>query len=241
MRSTRAGFVRGRCDVGGDLQAPEEVRLLKDHRGGVLRGLANAIGVRHSTVMRHLDHVQAEAWRVRLHDLSHLRARCLGDDDLRPARCVLRDEAGVGRNRRAVVPRCVRDVHAGQLADRGLVFEDRLEHALAHLWLVRRVGGQELTALKHGVDNGGDVVVVHAASEEAHLVDDVLRCELLHVALQLPFRQRRRDVQRSRVTEGRRDVPEQLVDGGHTDRGEHLLAVGIGEREIAHCVSSTFL
>ena len=60
---------------------------------------------------------------------------------------VLRDVAGVGGDGRAVVARRVRDVHAGELADRGLVLEDRLEDALAHLGLVRRVRGQELAAL----------------------------------------------------------------------------------------------
>ena len=62
-----------------------------------------------------------------------------------------------------------------------------------HLGLVRRVRGQQLAALQHGVDDGRHVVVVDAGAEEADLVDDVLRRELLEVALQLRLRQRRRD------------------------------------------------
>ena len=133
------------------------------------------VGIGRAALVRHLDDLEAEAGRVGLHDLAHLRARRLGDDDLRAAGRVLRDEARVGGDRRAVVARRVRDVHAGQLADRGLVLEDRLQHALAHLGLVRRVRGQELAALQHRVDDRGHVVVVDARAEEADLVDDVLR------------------------------------------------------------------
>ena len=80
---------------------------------------------------------------------------------VRPVACFAMKHASAV-DRRPVVARRVRDVHAGQLADRGLVLEDRLQHALAHLRLVRRVGGQELAALHHGVDDRRHVVVVDA-------------------------------------------------------------------------------
>jgi hypothetical protein len=54
---------------------------------------------------------------------------------------------------RPVVDGRVRDVHAGQLADRGLVLEDRLQHALAQLGLVGRVRGQQLAALEAKVED----------------------------------------------------------------------------------------
>ena len=34
-----------------------------------------------------------------------------------------------------------------------------------------------------------------------------------------------------------RDVAEELVDRGDADRREHRVAVGVGEREVAHCVA----
>ena len=102
-------------------------------------GLAELVRVGDAVAVRHLDDLEAEAGREGLHDLAHLRVQRLGEDDARAAGHVLRDVAGVRRDRRAVVARGVRDVHPGQLADRGLVLEDRLEHALAHLGLVRRV------------------------------------------------------------------------------------------------------
>ena len=70
----------------------------------------------------------------------------LGENDLRAVARVLGDEARVGGDRAPVVAGRVRHVHPGQLADDGLVLEDRLQHALAHLRLVRRVRGQELAA-----------------------------------------------------------------------------------------------
>ena len=69
------------------------------------------------------------------------------------------------------------------VADRGLVLEDRLQDALAHLGLVRRVGGQELAALEHCVDDRRDIVVVDPRAEERELRPrvHVLGGELLEV------------------------------------------------------------
>jgi hypothetical protein len=115
----------------------------------------------------HLDDVEAEAERVGLHDLAHLRAHRLSEHDLRPAgERVLRDEDGVRGDSRPVVAGRVRHVHPRQLADDGLVLEDRLQHALAHLWLVRRVRRQELAAREDDVDDRRDVVVVDPRAEE---------------------------------------------------------------------------
>ena len=134
-----------------------------------------------------LDDLEAEPGRVGLHDLAHLRVERLGEHDPRAPGGVLRDVAGVGRDREAVVAGRVRHVHPGQLADRRLVLEDRLQDALAHLGLVRRVGGQELAALQDRVDDRRHVVVVDAGAEERELDARVrvLRGELLQVADQL--------------------------------------------------------
>src|ERR687897_306793 len=72
----------------------------------------------------HLDDLEPEPRRVRLHDLAYLRTRRFGDDDLRPPGGVFRHVARVGGDRRAVVAGGVGDVHSGQFADRRLVFED---------------------------------------------------------------------------------------------------------------------
>ena len=87
---------------------------------------------------------------------------------VRPVWC-LRDVAGVGRHRAAVVAGCVGDVHSRELADRGLVLEDRLQHALAHLGLVRRVRGEELTPREEVSTIAGHVVVVDPHAQEREL------------------------------------------------------------------------
>ena len=187
------------------------------------------------SAVRHLDDLEPEPGRVRLHDLAHLRARRLGDDDLRPPGRVLRHVAGVRGDRRAVVAGRVRDVHPGELADRRLVLEDRLQHALAQLGLVRRVGRQELAALEDGVDDRGDVVVVDPGAEERELCvgwrsraasSSRWRDELL-------LRERRLEVELTAEAHACRNVGEELVHRRDADRLEHLLAVGVGQREVA--------
>ena len=102
----------------------------------------------------------------------------------------------------------------------GLVLEDRLQHALAHLRLVRRVRRQELAALEHRVGDRGDVVVVDAGAEERELPRrvDVARRELLEMALQLELGQRRLEVELAVEAHAGRDVAEELVDGIDADR-----------------------
>ena len=133
----------------------------------------------------------------------------------------------------------------GELADRGLVLEDRLQDALAHLGLVRRVRGQELAALHHRVDDGRDVVVVDAAAEERQLLRrvDVPRGELGEVRHQLLLGERRLEVERAVEADAGRDVAEELVDRRNADRLEHLLpvAVGEGEKRVGHCSAKTCL
>ncbi len=232
----RAGLVRRGGELGSGLEVPEEVRLLEDHARRVACRLGELLGIGDPVAVRHLDDLEPEARREGLHDLAHLRVRRLGDDDLRTARHVLRDVAGVRGHGRAVVAGCVRDVHPGQLADRRLVLEDRLEHALAHLRLVRRVRGQELAALEHGVDDRGHVVVVDPRAEERDLVAHVACGELFEVRDHLGLGER--GVERELAPEAHAlgDVAEELVDRRDADRVEHLALVALGQRdERRHC------
>ncbi len=189
-----------------------------------------------AVVVRNLDDLQAEARRVGLDDLAHLRVERLGEDDPCPPGRVLGDVAGVGGDRRPVVARCVRDVHARQLADDGLVLEDRLEHALAHLGLVRRVGGQKLAAREDRIHDRRDVVVVDPGAEERELPArvDVPGRQLLQVRDELGLGERRLQVERPVEPDAPGDVLEELVDRRDADRGEHRLLVGVREREVAH-------
>ncbi len=165
--------------------------------------------------MRNLDDLEPEAGRVRLHDLAHLRVERLREDDLRAVGDgVLGDEAGIGRDRRPVVAGCIGHVHPGQLADDGLVLEDRLQHPLAHLRLVRRVRREELASREDDVDDRGDVVVVDPRTEKRELGAgvDVSRSELLDVADELGLPERGRDVELAVEANADRHLLEELVD-----------------------------
>jgi hypothetical protein len=140
--------------------------MLEDRAGCPLAGRAKLVRVGRPVAMRHLYDVEPESRRVGLDHLPDLRVRRLGEHDLRPPRGVLRNEACVRGDCRPVVAGGIGDVHARQLANSGLVLEDRLQHALAELGLVRRVGGQELPALEDGVDDRRHVVVVHPGAQE---------------------------------------------------------------------------
>ena len=181
---------------------------------------SSSSGVGRAIAVRHLDDLEPEARRVRLHDLAHLRVRRLGDDDLAASGRVLRDVAGVGGDGRPVVAGRVRDVHPGQLADRRLVLEDRLEDALAHLRLVRRVRRQQLAALQDRVDDRRDVVVVDPRAEERQLAPrvGVPRGERGEVREDLLLGERRLEVELAPEANGLRDVAEELVDRGDADR-----------------------
>ena len=73
---------------------------------------------------------------------------------------------GFGHGGGAVVHRSVGHVHAGELADHGLEFEDGGERALRDLRLVGRVGRQKLAARDHRIHQHRAVVVIDAGAQE---------------------------------------------------------------------------
>ena len=198
-------LVRGRRQRRRVLQAAEEVRLLEEHGGRVDRSGAELVRVGDAVALRHLDDLEAEAGRVGLHDLAHLRIERFGQNDLATIGHMAGDEAGIGGDGGPVVAGRVGDVHPGQLADHGLVLEDRLQRPLAHLRLVRRVRGQELAPREDDVRDRRDVVVVDPRADEGELRArvDVLGGELLEVAHELGLAERR-TARRARARSGRR-------------------------------------
>jgi hypothetical protein len=122
----RTAVVRRCRKIRGGLQHAEEVRLLEDHAGRIFGRRPESIRIRRAAGVRYLDDLEPEAGGVGLHDLAYLRVGRLCDDDLRPAGRVLGDVTRVRGDGRSVVARRVRDIHPRQLANDGLVFEDRL-------------------------------------------------------------------------------------------------------------------
>ncbi len=76
---------------------------------------------------------------------------------------------------RAVVHGSVGDIHAGQLADHGLEFEDGLQRSLRDLRLVRRVGGEELAALDQRINDDRAVMAIGAGAQKAGVAGCVVR------------------------------------------------------------------
>ena len=74
---------------------------------------------------------------------------------------------------RAVVMRRGADIHAGQIADHALEFEDGLQRALAHFGLIGRVSCKEFSASYDVIDQRRNVVVVCACAEEAGVMIQV--------------------------------------------------------------------
>ena len=149
------------------LDRAEEVRLLDDHRADVVGQLGEIGGA----VVAEAPRRPPSPRRARAcAGLARVGMDAAGDHEPPPVVRVLGDVAGGGDRARALVHGRVRDGQAGQLGDRRLVLEHRLQPALRYLGLVGRVRGEELGARDDRVDQRRHVVVVHAGAEEADLV-----------------------------------------------------------------------
>ena len=162
--------------------------------------------------------------RLRREHLPVLGVHAGREHDLAAARLHAGQERGLGQRRAAVVHGGVADVHAGELADGRLELEDGLEHALAALRLVGRVGGEELAAADDGVDHGGHVVVVDAGAEEAHQLRrrHVLAGQAAQLGHDLDLAEAGGQSQRLPPAHVLGDLREQVVDAGGPDGREHL-------------------
>ncbi len=220
----RAGLVSGRRERRQVLDRTEEVRLLDDDR-------ADAVVERRQFGDPSLSGASTTSMPQPCASVRNVRASgvdALGDDEPLAPAGQLRHVSRRGDCARALVHRGVRDRQSGELGDRRLVLEHRLQAALGDLGLVGRVRGQELRAHDDRVDERRDVVVVHAGAEERHLVlgRDVAGREcpqlVVHLLLGEPFAERQRALQ----PQPGGDVGEQVLDGADADRLEHLADIG---------------
>jgi hypothetical protein len=156
-------------------------------------------------------------------------------DELAPVGGELGDVARRGDGAWALVHRRVGERKPGQLADRGLIFEHRLQPALRYLGLIRRVGRQVLRALDDRVDQRRDVVVIHARAEERDLVlgGHVLAGERAQLSEHLLLGPAGVQRQRPGQPQARGDVGEQILDRRDADLRQHLAAVGLCGRCVA--------
>ena len=165
---------------------------------------------------------------LRMHGARHQHAALAGDAH--------RHHGRFRHGGRAVVHGGVGHVHAGELADHGLEFEDGGERALRDFRLVGRVGGEELAARDHRVHQHRPVVVVHARAQKGRVAVGVFGAA------------RRGNTRRFRI----RRFPAAMSSGrfSRTSSGrwanrssesihaevQHLAAFGIGLRKVAQYV-----
>ena len=128
-------------------------------------------------------------------EVAPVRVHAGREDHSGVLRCCDPQVHSLDERRGAVIERGIGHLHAGQQRHLALELEQHLQRALAHLRLVRRVGGQELAAHQQLIDAGRDVVAIGAGAEEA-----------------------RHRVRRVREADARDDAVQALRANEHVDR-----------------------
>ena len=234
LHAERARVVRGVHDLAHVDERSKCIGVLDDEAG-------RALGGRRELRRRHLDDLElgparvgAQRAAIREVDLGrHDHSLASGDPN--------GHEGGFGRGRTAVVHGGVHDLHREQLGHERLVLERRLERALAHLGLVRRVRREELAAEREHRHRRGDVAALDRPADEERPRPGgrVQLRDPLEVRLHLQLREARADAE-LRMARVLRDRAEELVDVAHADAVQHRGAVGLGVRRVGvvpHLVS----
>ena len=228
--------IRERTQIG---DAAEDVGILDDHARRIvvdLRDQPVEVHLGHQPRVGRVEHVAGElGHRVRHRHVMRVKTR--RQDRLAALGDATRHHDRFPARGRAVVHRRVGDVGAEQPRDLRLELEQHLQRALRDLWLVRRVGGQELAALDQVIDAGGNMMLVRAATEEKRgfTRGEVLLGECGHVAFDRHFGGVHRQVADGAVEAGGLgNVDEEIIDRRGADDGEHRLAVGLGQGKVAH-------
>ena len=230
------------ADLGHRLEQAIEVRLTGDHPGNRAarigeepfeRPQVGRAGRLSAEQRRNLNQLVVAPRQVRGQGFAVVPVDGPADQDPAAAGGSAGHQGCLGRGGRSVVVGGRHDVEADELGQQRLVLVDALERALADLRLVRGIGRVPLTSEQDLVDCRRLEVAIRAGTQEAGQAGPVARGQCLEMGRQLKLRESCRQVQPARP-EGRRDVGEQLVDGGDTDDLEHSLAIGGGMGPVGH-------
>ena len=137
----------------------------------------------------------------------------------------------------AVIHGGVGHVHAGDLADHGLILENGLQHALAHLGLVGRVRGKELLLVGDGLYHGGDVVIIGTGAPQHRGEQNVFGGHGGHRLAHFQLAHSLWEIQRTVQKGFGRHVLVQIGIIRCTDGGQHLFPLIPGGWYITHNVS----
>ncbi len=141
---------------------------------------------------------------------------------------------GFGSAGRTVVHGGVGDLHACELADHGLELEDGLQGSLGNLRLVRRVRGEELTALDERIDNHRPVVAVGAGAEKAGVAGSAVGRSVAEVFDDFRLGHLAGYFQVAGQPIFLRNGGKEIVDGTRTDLLQHLDPFARRFWQIAH-------
>ena len=200
--------------------APGASRSTEGHRG-------DSVGQRHR-----LDLVSGPGGE-RSHDLRPRPVQAIAQPHTLASGGSHRQVYGLHRRRGAVVQGRIGDLEPAEAGHHRLVLEQRLEDALSDLWLVGRIGRDELGASREAPDGGGDVVVVGAAAGEADQVGtDVQARQALHLRRGVEFAQAVGNVQATGEAQRFGDALEELVERTEADEFEHRGDLAGGVRQV---------
>jgi hypothetical protein len=210
---------------------PVEVRMLEDDRDRAPRGLRPELGhVGAQSLRGKIDERHACRLQRRLEERAQVRMEVRGHQDSLPFARRGGEQHRFGECRASVVHRGVCQVHSREPRHDRLELVDHLKSALAHFGLIRRVRRRELGPRRDGTGRRGNAHVVHAAADEAdeRARGVVFRRELRQAGQRLRLGDARFDRQTTFHANRGRDVGDELVERGDTDRAQHGGAVGIG-------------
>ena len=124
--------------------------------------------------------------------------------------------------------------------DLRLEFEQHLQGALRDFRLIRRIGGQELTALDDVIDSRGHVMAIGPRTAEKRRVrrSQILLRQAPHMFFDRHLAGvERKPLDRSIEVMLRWHIVEQRIDRRRADLFQHRATVDVGEGEVTHALS----
>ena len=217
----------------GVLELAEEVGLLHiEGSNAVVQHLPQGVHIGPAVLHRHHTQLVAGAVAIGADGVDGVGVGRAGDQG-HPALALPAHGRRLGGGGGPVIHGGVGHVHAGELADHGLILEDRLQKPLAHLRLIGGIGRQKLLLGGDVLDDGGNVVVIGPRAPQNGGVGAVFGGHGGHRPGGLQLAHAVGDVQRLPQQHLLRHVPVQVHDILQPHGAEHLLPLGLGGGDIA--------
>ena len=215
-------------DGGGILNRSEEIRRLNQDAGRVRGdGFFQLLQIQAAVVFeRCRGERQVLVMRISGEHLAIFRMHAARNDHRTPAGQTHRHHHGLGGGGRTVIHGSVGNFHAGEFANHGLEFEDRLQRALRNLRLIGRVGGQKLAARNQRINDDRAVVGVGAGAKESGVAVAVFAGALAKPVHDLGFGHLARYFEIPFQPVFRGDGREQIIDRARAHGLQHGFSVG---------------